>query len=106
MNYALAVKDTDITESQRIFVKEILDKYSFLWPAIAEKILELESEVVEIEDLLKNFGNRLLLYSPGRVNSEVYDFMLGYELMEGKNLLGSYFFGYRNWKLEFYDRVE
>jgi hypothetical protein len=102
----LAVKGTDITESQKIFVKEILDEYSFLWPAIAEKILELEPSVFEIEDLLKNFGNRLILYSPGRVNSGAYDFMLGYELMEGKNLLRSYFFGYRNWQLEFYDKVE
>lgn len=103
ISYTFRVESSEITESQKALFVEVFSKYNLLLPIISRKILDSNPALVSFEWFTQRIGSRILFYAPGFVNSEVYDFMLGYEENENECITSTYFFGFRNWNLEYFE---
>ena len=76
-----------------------MERYELLWPKIQAKLAELRSNAggTNLSRLPKP---RLLLSVPGVINSDVVDFLLGYEF-EGEERDGTgCFLGFVGWEID------
>jgi len=76
--YTFRVLDESISKEQRESAARVLEKYEKLWEKIRPKI--------ESRFSLNDLSGRLLLYVPGVVGRDEYEYLLGYEFEENSSL--------------------
>ncbi len=87
------------TPEQRDLFREIRSRYESLWPDVARKLLVLQHSIRSADDLASSLESRLLLFIPGDVSGEEFDFMLGYEFKERETVTSACFVGFRRWQI-------
>ena len=87
------------TAEQRELFREIRSRYQSLWPDVARKLLVLQPSVRTAGDLATALEPRLLLFIPGVVSGEGFDFVLGYEFTERETPTSGCFVGFRGWEI-------
>ena len=87
------------TASQRALFLELTNRYESVWPAIAKKIVVLNPEVESLVALPFLLSPRLLLFVPGIIGKEIFDFTVGYEFKEEENLGTGYFVSFVDWNI-------
>ena len=90
--YTFQFAGESIAASQRDLVLEVLKNYDEYWSKLEHKIA--------MSIPLSLLSNRLLIFAPAIVGSEKFDFMIGFEFVDG-SMLYSAFFGYIDGQLKF-----
>lgn len=85
------------TEQQISLLEELESRYDSLWQQIE---LQLAVLTETSRKLPQNLKPRVLLFMPGVLNDEIFDFTLGYEPQNQVEDNEGYFLSFRNWKIE------
>jgi hypothetical protein len=78
VRFRIRAGESSPSTEQRRLIEEIAKRYELLWPKIRAKLTELGSDAEE-DNLSSLPKPRLLLSVPGVINTDVVDFLLGYE---------------------------
>ena len=87
------------TAEQRELFRKIRSRYESLWPDVARKLLGPQRSIRTAGDLATALEPRLLLFIPGVVSGEVFDFVLGYEFRDRETPTSGCFVAFRGWEI-------
>ena len=99
MRFTFRAKETGPTDEQRDLFLELTNRYEELWPAIALKLVELNPMIKSASELQDILYPRILLFIPGIVGKDFYDFTLGYEFKEDESSETGYFVSFVAWDI-------
>jgi len=99
IRFDFRAKETGPTDEQRLLFLELTNRYEELWPAIALKLVELNPMIKSASELKDILCPRILLFFPGIVGMDFYDFTLGYEFKEDESSETGYFVSFVDWNI-------
>jgi len=93
LRFTITADSEGPSEEQKMIVTELKANYETLWPHIHSEIINLVHQNAPI------FKPDVLLFIPGVIGTETYDFILGYELKNEDTPNAAYFLAFDNWKI-------
>ena len=67
------------TDEQKKLFQDLTDRYEALWPAIAKELIKMNSVIKDSAELPFSLEPQLLLYIPGVIGDQVFDFTIGFK---------------------------
>lgn len=99
IRFTFRAKETGPTDEERALFLELTNRYEELWPAIALKLVELNPMIKSASELQNFLRPRILLFIPGIVGKDFYDFTLGYEFEKDESSETGYFVSFVDWNI-------
>lgn len=88
------------TDKQKKLFKDLTDRYEVLWPTIAKELIKLNPAIKDSAELPSSLDPQLLLYIPGVIGDQVFDFTIGFKFKSDRGKFTAYFVSYVGWEIK------